>query len=284
MSLLVFGKTGQLAQALALQAPDAIYLDRQAADHSDPAACVTALEAHAPSLVINAVAYTAVDRAEEEEALATTINGETPGALARACAAKNIPFLHVSTDYVFDGSGTRPWAPSDPTAPLGAYGRSKLAGEQAITAADGPHAILRTAWVFSEFGNNFVKTMLRLGAERDKLTIVADQIGGPTSAHAIASALLIMAKRFEAKDARSGIYHFAGVPPVSWADFARAIFAQAKITCAVEDIPSSAYPTPAKRPFNSRLDCTDIKTYFDINEPDWISDLTHVLKQLETAS
>lgn len=281
MKLLVFGKTGQLAKALAAQVPDAVFLSRDQADHSDPDACVAALNAHAPELVINAAAYTAVDKAEEEEALATTINGETPGALAKAAAARNIPFLHVSTDYVFDGSGETPWKPTDQTAPLGAYGRSKLAGEQAIAAAGGGYAILRTAWVFSATGNNFVKTMLRLGAEREKLTIVGDQIGGPTPASDIATALLTMGRAFLAGEGTSGTYHFAGNPHVSWADFAREIFAQANLTCEVEDIPSSAYPTPAKRPLNSRLNCTDIKQKFDITEPDWKAGLGDVLKALE---
>lgn len=284
MKILVFGKSGQLAQALAAQAPDASYLSRADADQSDPDACVAALKAAAPELVINAAAYTAVDKAEEEEALATSINGEAPGALARACAAQNIPFLHVSTDYVFDGSGQAPWKPSDPTAPLGAYGRSKLAGEKAIAAAGGRYAILRTAWVFSATGNNFVKTMLRLGREREKLTIVADQIGGPTSADAIATALLTMAEAFHEGRGTSGLYHFSGAPHVSWADFAREIFAQADIGCKVEDIPSSAYPTPAKRPNNSRLDCSDIKREFGIEEPDWKADLSSVLAKLKESS
>ena len=188
--LLIFGRTGQVARELARRAPGAVFLDRGAADLADPAACAAAVEGAQARAVINAAAYTAVDRAEEEEALATVVNGAAPAAMAGACAAAGIPFLHVSTDYVFDGSGTRPWAPGDPTGPLGAYGRSKLAGEQGIAAAGGSWAILRTSWVVSAHGSNFVRTMLRLGAERDALSIVADQVGGPTPAADIAAALL----------------------------------------------------------------------------------------------
>jgi len=282
--LLVFGQTGQVATELARQAtPDIAItcLGRDRADLSDPAACAAAIAASDADVVINAAAYTAVDRAESDEALATTVNGTAPGAMAQACAARAIPFLHVSTDYVFDGSGTRPWQPHDPTGPLGAYGRSKLAGEDAVRAAGGPHAILRTSWVFSAHGANFVKTMLRLGAERAKLTIVADQIGGPTSAADIAAALLTMARAFHAGHGTSGTYHFSGAPDVSWADFAREIFAQASLTCLVEDIPTSAYPTPARRPSNSRMDCAALTRDFAIERPDWRASLTHVLSDLK---
>lgn len=282
--LLVFGQTGQVATELARQAtPDIAMtcLGRDRADLSDPAACAAAIAASDADVVINAAAYTAVDKAESDEALATTVNGTAPGAMARVCAARAIPFLHVSTDYVFDGSGTRPWQPHDPTGPLGAYGRSKLAGEDAVRAAGGPHAILRTSWVFSAHGANFVKTMLRLGAERAKLTIVADQIGGPTSAADIAAALLTMARAFHAGHGTTGTYHFSGAPDVSWADFAREIFAQASLPCLVEDIPTSAYPTPARRPSNSRMDCAALTRDFAIERPDWRASLTHVLSDLK---
>ena len=282
--LLVFGQTGQVATELARQATAEIAmtcLGRDRADLSDPAACAAAIAASDADVVINAAAYTAVDRAESDEALATTVNGTAPGAMAQACAARAIPFLHVSTDYVFDGSGTRPWQPHDPTGPLGAYGRSKLAGEDAVRAAGGPHAILRTSWVFSAHGANFVKTMLRLGAERAKLTIVADQIGGPTSAADIAAALLTMARAFHAGHGTTGTYHFSGAPDVSWADFAREIFAQASLPCLVEDIPTSAYPTPARRPSNSRMDCAALTRDFAIERPDWRASLTHVLSDLK---
>ncbi|MEM7319959.1 MAG: dTDP-4-dehydrorhamnose reductase, partial [Pseudomonadota bacterium] len=248
MTLLVFGQTGQVARELARLKPDAACLGRDQADLSDPEACAAAIRAATPRAVINAAAYTGVDKAEDEEALATVINGEAPGAMAAACAGLGIPFVHISTDYVFEGGGETPWRPEDPTGPLGAYGRSKLAGEEAVRAAGGVHAILRTSWVVSAHGNNFVKTMLRLGAERDRLTIVADQVGGPTPARDIASACLAMARHLTDALENSGTYHFSGAGDVSWAEFARAIFAQAGLSCDVADIPSSDYPTPAKRP------------------------------------
>ena len=197
------------------------------------------------------------------------INGEAPGAMAAACAGLGIPFVHISTDYVFAGNGTDPWAPGDATAPLGAYGRTKLAGERAVMAAGGASAILRTSWVFSAHGANFLKTMLRLGESRDRLTIVADQIGGPTPARAIAEACLTIADRLVAEPGKAGIYHFSGAPDASWADFAREIFACAGIACAVEDIPTTAYPTPAARPLNSRMDCSATEAAFGIPRPDW---------------
>lgn len=277
--ILVFGETGQLARELALL-DYTVCLGRDLADFTEPWNCVQRVEDTGCDAVIIAAAYTAVDKAEEDEAQAYQINADTPGAIARACAARGLPLVHVSTDYVFDGSGTAPRKPEDPTAPLGAYGRSKLAGEQAIAAAGGISAILRTSWVVSAHGNNFVKTMLRLGAGREALNIVADQIGGPTGARDIAAACMKMAKTLTTEPDKSGIYHFAGTPDVSWADFAREIFAQAGITCTVRDIPSSDYPTPAQRPLNSRLDCSEFETVFDIKRPDWRVSLAAILKDL----
>lgn len=289
MRVLVFGQSGQVAQELARTVPAGVqaqFLSRADADLSDPEACVVALQAQqpAPDCVINAAAYTAVDRAEEEEALATTINATTPGALARAAAALQIPFLHVSTDYVFDGTGRDPWRETDPTRPLGAYGRSKLAGEEAVRAAGGTHVILRTSWVVSAHGANFVKTMLRLAQTRDHLTIVADQVGGPTPAADIAKTLWSVAQAFHDGQGRSGTYHFSGAPDVSWADFAREIFAQSNAAVTVEDIPSSDYPTPAARPGNSRLDCTALQTNFGIQRPDWRRGLASILSDLKDSS
>ena len=281
MSLLVFGKTGQVARELQRRAPGAIFLGRDEADLSDPAACAAAIDKIRPTAVINAAAYTAVDAAESEEPLATRINGDAPGAMARACARLGCPFVHISTDYVFDGSGTTPWPADAPTGPLGAYGRSKLSGEQAVRAAGGVHAILRTSWVVSAHGRNFVKTMLRLGAEREKLTIVADQVGGPTPAGDIAEACLAMAGQLVKDPSKSGTYHFSGAPDVSWADFARAIFARAGLACEVEDIPTSAYPTPAARPANSRLDCSATLSAFGIARPDWRNGLSTIIKDIE---
>lgn len=275
MRSLVFGQTGQVARELARLAPDARFLSRAEADLADPEACARAIRDC--DVVINAAAWTAVDKAETEEAAATVVNGAAPAAMARACAAKGLPFLHVSTDYVFDGAGERPFRPDDPTGPLNAYGRSKLAGEIGIRAAGGNHLILRTSWVVSAHGMNFVKTMLRLGRERESLNVVADQIGGPTSAADIARALLTAARAM-ADGARGGTHHFAGAPDTSWADFARAIMAGAGLPCRINDIPTSAYPTPARRPLNSRLDCSGLP--FGISRPDWRAGLTQILQEL----
>ena len=279
MSLLVFGRTGQLALALQKIAQDATFLGREGADLSSPTACIQAIHAARPSAVINAAAYTAVDRAEEEEALAHIVNGDAPGDMAQTCAELNIPLLHVSTEYVFDGSGTRPWQPGDEIAPLNAYGRSKAAGEAAVRAAGGHHAILRTSWVFSATGSNFVTTMLRLSETRDALNVVDDQIGGPTPALAIAEALLQMAGAMVAGQG-GGTYHFAGHPATSWKCFARETFSCAKLVMDVTGIPTSEYPTPSQRPLNSRLDCASLETDFGITPPDWRAALQDIVKEL----
>lgn len=279
MTILVFGETGQLARELAAD-ETVTCLGRDQADLSHPAACAAAIRQAQPQAVINAAAYTAVDKAESEEALASVINGAAPGAMAATCADMGIPFVTVSTDYVFDGSGDAPWQPGDATGPLNAYGCSKLAGEEAVRAAGGAYAILRTSWVVSAHGNNFVKTMLRLGRERDRLSIVADQIGAPTPARDIAAACLAMARQLAEDAGKSGTYHLQGAPETSWADVARAIFAEANITCQVEDIPTTAYPTPAARPLNSRLDCASLEQTFGILQPDWRLGLRDILKDL----
>ncbi|MEP5154489.1 dTDP-4-dehydrorhamnose reductase [Planktotalea sp.] len=282
MKILVFGKSGQVATALQQRA-DVTALGRADADLTNSAACAAAIAAHAPDVVINAAAYTAVDKAEEEEAIALTVNGDAPTAMAQACASAGIPFVHISTDYVFDGSGDAPWPTDAPTGPLGAYGRTKLAGEDGIRAAGGTFAILRTAWVFSETGNNFVKTMLRLAETRDALNVVNDQFGGPTDADAIAAACLEIAAQLHADASKSGTYHFAGMPHVSWADFANAIFDTASKTVAVSGIPASEYPTPAVRPSNSRLDCDALTATFGIPAPKWQDGLTRVIKSLQAS-
>ncbi|NBZ89057.1 dTDP-4-dehydrorhamnose reductase [Stagnihabitans tardus] len=277
MRLLVFGQTGQVARELQRLAPEARFLSRAEADLSDPQACAAAIRDC--DAVINAAAWTAVDKAETEEDTATVINGASPGAMARACAAQGLPFLHISTDYVFDGQGTEPFQTTDPVAPLNAYGRSKLAGEQAVLESGANALILRTSWVVSAHGANFVKTMLRLGRERESLNVVADQVGGPTPAAAIAEALLTAARAM-AQGAKGGVHHFAGSPDTSWADFAREIMAQAGLPCQINDIPSSAYPTPARRPSNSRLDCSAFTAAFGIPRPDWRAHLTQIIKDL----
>jgi len=254
MTILVFGKTGQVATELQrLHAERAmVFLGRDQADLASPETCATAIDSLRPSAVINAAAYTAVDRAEDEEPLATTVNGAAPGAMARACADLGIPLVHVSTDYVFDGSGTQPWTETDQTHPINAYGRSKLAGEEAVRAAGASHVILRTSWVFSPHGSNFVKTMLRLARDHDRLSVVDDQVGGPTPASAIAEALLTLTDALR-DGAPGGTVHFSGQPYVSWAGFARAIFATYGARTDVLPVGSDAYPTRAARPRNSRL-------------------------------
>lgn len=278
--LMVFGRTGQVARELARLAPEARFLGRDEADLADPAACAALIGQARPAAVINAAAYTAVDRAESDAETARLVNAAAPGAMAKACAEAGIPFLHVSTDYVFDGSGDAPRAEDAPTGPLGVYGQTKLDGERAIADAGGQWAVLRTSWVFSAHGTNFVRTMRRLGAERDRLTIVADQVGGPTPAADIASALLVMARAMIADPAKGGIYHFAGAPDVSWAGFAREIFARSGLAPQVVDIPTADYPTPARRPLNSRLDCAAITRDFGIPRPDWRAGLDRVIQEL----
>jgi len=279
MRALVFGKTGQVARELARRLPDARFLGRDQADLMDPAACAAAVLASDAEVVINAAAWTAVDKAEAEEAAATVVNGHAPAAMARAAAQRRVPFLHISTDYVFDGAGDAPFQPWHPTAPLGAYGRSKLAGEIGVRAAGGQHLILRTSWVFSAHGANFVKTMLRLGAERDVVRVVADQIGGPTPAAAIAEALIVAAGALQG-GASGGTHHFSGAPDASWADFARAIMAEAGRPARVEDIATADYPTPAQRPRNSRLDCAAFEASFGVSRPDWRQGLHSVITEL----
>lgn len=285
LSLLVFGRSGQVAREIAaLAGPDLAVetLSRAEADLTDPAICAAQIGVTDADVVINAAAYTAVDKAESEEDLAHLVNAEAPGAMAEAAAERGLPLLHVSTDYVFDGSGERPWREDDPTAPLGAYGRSKLAGEAAVAAAGGAHVILRTSWVFSAHGANFVKTMLKAGAERDRLRVVDDQHGGPTAAADIAAALVRIARAHAAGRGVDGLFHYAGAPTVSWAQFARAIFAETGWSAppAVEPIATADWPTPARRPANSRLDCTRISEAYGLAATDWRPSLSRVMAAL----
>ncbi|MDA5093078.1 dTDP-4-dehydrorhamnose reductase [Aliiroseovarius sp. KMU-50] len=279
--ILVFGKTGQVAREIATYLPDAICLEREQADLSIPGACRAAIQSTKPSAVINAAAFTAVDRAEEEDDLAHQVNGAAPVEMAEACKDLGIPLIQISTDYVFDGRGHTPFTPNSPTQPLGVYGQSKLAAEVGIRETGATHVILRTSWVFSCHGNNFAKTMLRLSKTRDHLNVVADQIGGPTPASAIAEACVKIADQLITAPEKSGTYHFTGAPDVSWADFARAIFSSADKTVAVNDIPSSEFPTPAKRPLSSRLDCSRTQQVFGINRPDWQQALVGMIADLK---
>ena len=283
MTVLVFGKTGQVATELQLL-PCVVALGREEADLSDPAACAAVIYAQKPKAVINAAAYTAVDRAESDEDLATCINGKAPEAMATACAELGIPFVHISTDYVFRGDGLAPWTPSISAAPQNAYGRSKLRGEKAVQSIGGRYAILRTSWVFSAHGTNFVKTMLRLSETHSTISVVSDQIGGPTPARAIAKTCYEMAVKLMKDTSVAGTYHLSGLPYVSWAEFAEEVFAQASLRTTVSHIPSSDYPTTAMRPMNSRLDCHLTEQVFNLKCPDWRLSLTETLRDLEQSA
>ena len=281
MKALVFGHNGQVATELRRQTQiDVQALGRDIADLTDPAGCAALIAATDADVVINAAAYTAVDKAETDRDTARVVNAVAPGVMAQAAAARGLPFIHISTDYVFDGAGTVPFTTDHPTGPLGVYGQTKLDGEQAVQAAGGVFAIFRTSWVVSAHGNNFVKTMLRLGAERDKLTIVADQIGGPTPAADIAALCVSAAQQLLTDPSKSGVYHISGGDDVSWADFARAIFNMSGVSCDVVDIPSTDFPTPAKRPYNSRLNNTSTLQTFGMPRPVWADGVADILKEL----
>ena len=278
--ILAFGKTGQVATELQSY-KDVIALGRDQADLSVPTTCTEAIQRYKPRAVINAAAYTAVDKAESEEGLANTINGEAPSAMASACAELDIPLVHISTDYVFDGTGIKPWSVTDTSNPQNAYGRSKLKGEQAILASGCVHAILRTSWVVSAHGNNFVKTMRRFSETKDRITVVDDQIGGPTCARDIAQTCLSIAEQLIKDQSKSGIYHYSGQPNVSWCQFANAIFERMDCKTIASPIPTTEYPTPALRPLNSRLDCEATQDTFGIARPFWRDGLEEILTDLE---
>jgi dTDP-4-dehydrorhamnose reductase len=290
MRALIFGETGQVARELAQSAPArgiaAVALGRAVADLTDPEACVRAIRDADADVVVNAAAYTAVDRAEDEPELAHAVNATAPGAMAVAAAAKGVPFLHVSTDYVFDGTPGSAWREDDPTGPLGVYGASKLAGEAAVSGATPDHVILRTAWVFSSHGSNFVKTMLKVGRGRPEMRVVGDQRGGPTPARDIADALWTIAEAWGQGRGRPGIFHFAGAPAVSWAEFAEAIFARSGWSARpkVAEIATADWPTQAVRPANSVLDCGRIAAAYGIAQPDWREGLDAVLGELAGAA
>ena len=280
MKILITGSYGQVGSCLVKQLseqPEVGYLavDRDTLDITDAAAVSQLVSKFQPDVIINAAAHTAVDKAEQEVELSYAINRNGPAFLAQAANAVGAAILHISTDYVFAGDKSGAYTETDATAPQGVYGASKLAGELAVAAACPRHIILRTAWVFCESGNNFVKTMLRLSQTRDELGVVADQFGGPTYAGDIAAALINIAKALQSGNQHYGIYHFAGLPHVNWHQFACEIFRQAKEqgiidkTMRVNAITSDQYPTPAKRPANSKLDCQHIAHCFGIQPSDW---------------
>jgi dTDP-4-dehydrorhamnose reductase len=253
------------------------------ADFDQPESLTELLDRIAPTLVVNAAAYTAVDRAEEDRDAAFRANAQSPGVLARWCAAHGVPLVHYSTDYVFDGQGTAPYPEDAPTAPLGVYGESKLAGEEAIRAAGGRHFILRTAWVYAAHGKNFLLTMLRVGAQRDQLRVVSDQIGTPTPAALIAD---ITAQVLQQDGIASGTWHLTAAGQTSWHGFAQAIFDRAvdqgllPQAPEVLAIPTSEYPTPAQRPAYSCLDITRLQSDFNLTLPSWETGLDRVIAEL----
>lgn len=287
MKVLVTGSNGQvgycLVQQLRQQNADFLALDRDQLDITQRQAVWQTVSDYRPDIIINAAAHTAVDKAESEAEQAFAINRDGAAYLAEAAQQIGAAMLHISTDYVFDGQATQPYTETDTTAPQGVYGQSKLAGEQAVLAACSRSIILRTAWVFGEHGHNFVKTMLRLGRERDSLGIVSDQHGAPTYAGDIAAALLHIAHHItQGKPTEYGIYHFSGKPYVSWYQFAEAIFQQAQQQGILANTPqllaiaTPDYPTPAKRPANSCLQLDKIQQAFGISPSDWQQALTQL--------
>jgi dTDP-4-dehydrorhamnose reductase len=288
MKLLVLGAAGQIGHELCLRLWPADYqvagFDRGEVDITRPESIAEAMRREGPGIVVNAAAYTAVDRAETEPELAWAINASGPGHLAAACKTAAIPLIHISTDYVFDGSKEGPYREDDPVNPLGIYGRSKEAGDRAVQEALTEHVILRTAWVYSAHGHNFVRTMLRLAAERPVLRVVADQIGSPTSAADVAAAIAAIVQRLAAGDEHWGTYHFAGGGSVTWHGFAEAIFELAAPWRGpppkVEAITTAEYPTPARRPANSVLDCRLIGAAFGIEPRPWCEALAEVIREL----
>jgi dTDP-4-dehydrorhamnose reductase len=286
--ILVFGATGQVGREIMRRSGKfprpLIGLTRAEIDIRDNEAVSATIARLSPGLVINCAAYTAVDKAETEQDIAFSVNRDAPAHLAKACFAQSIPLLHMSTDYVFDGRKPQPYLENDRVAPLGIYGASKLAGEIAVREQLPSHVILRTAWVFAAHGTNFVRTILRLSAERPALRIVADQHGGPTSAAAIADAMVAIALRIDTGRMAWGTYHFCGAPATTWFDFAAAILREAvkhgHRTVPIEPITTADYPTPAARPANSVLACARIKGALGIEQPDWRRDLANVVADL----
>lgn len=291
--ILLTGINGQVGHALHSKLQtlgEVIALDRSQLDLSNPDAIREIVQQHKPDLIINPAAYTAVDKAESEPELANAINGIAPGVLAEEAAKLGALLVHYSTDYVFDGSKASPYVETDATNPLGVYGASKLAGEKAITAVGSPHLIFRTSWVYGAYGKNFMRTILRLAAERDSLRIVADQFGAPTSSETIANATVSAINHWH--ENKSGIYHLVNTGEASWHDFAAEIVQQyhalhqekgwPKLAASkdkITGIPSSEYPTPAHRPHNSRMSTEKLQQAFDVQLPAWHQALSSILNQ-----
>ena len=287
--ILVFGRNGQVARELATLAERTgramVFAGRETLDLADFNAIEGLIAKVGPSAVINAAAYTAVDKAESEPDAAYALNRDAVDAMARACAARDLPFVHFSTDYVFAGDLDRPYVETDPTGPTGVYGASKLAGEQAVAAAGGAAIVLRTSWVYSVHGGNFVKTMLRLAADRDELGVVGDQHGRPTWARDCAEAAVLAIDALASDPGRAGVYHLSGAGEATWAEFATAVFEIAAQrggpTARVRPIATSDYPAPARRPANSRLDCGKIEAAFPWRGRPWRDSLAACMTEME---
>lgn len=293
MRIVVTGVTGQVAsslQELAKDRCDIVAVGRPTLDLADRSSVLRTLEATHGDAIVNAAAYTHVDKAEQEEELAFLVNAVGAGHVAEAAARMGAPLLHLSTDYVFDGAGSRPYIETDPTGPTSAYGRSKLEGELRVREAQPNSVVLRTAWIFSPFGANFVRTMLRLGEAREEIGVVADQRGNPTSALDIADALIAIAERLvtDRSEALRGVFHMAAQGEASWADLAEATFTAAESfgrkPVRVKQITTAEYPTPAKRPANSRLNCGKLERVFGVKLPPWRASLEMTVARLLTES
>jgi dTDP-4-dehydrorhamnose reductase len=291
VTLLVFGAGGQVGRALVERAgPAGRGFDRAACDICDAASVARAFSASTSAstvtAVVNCAAYTAVDRAESQPERAFAVNAGGTGIVARAAAARGLPIIHLSTEYVYDGTASAPHREDEGIAPLNVYGASKAAGDAAVVAANPTHLLLRVSWVFGVHGVNFVKTMLRLGRERSELRVVADQFGGPTDARDIADAIIAMAGACRRSAFSAwGAYHFAGTPSTSWHGFAEAIFERARQPQPrLLAIASRDYPTPAARPLNSTLDCSRIRETFGIEQPDWRASLGRLMADLGQAA
>ena len=295
MKILVTGATGQLAHCLVEEARETVEivaLGRPQCDITEYSSVVAILASTRPDVVVNAAAYTAVDKAESEPDAAHLVNAFGAGNVARACAAAGTPLIHISTDYVFDGTGRGYYTEGDPTGPMGVYGRTKLAGEQAVMAHAPRSVVLRTAWVHSPFGNNFVKTMLRLAASRPEISVVADQHGSPTYAPHLARTVVAVAHRLHegcASEATpSGIYHCAGDGEATWCELAREAFrvssSRGGVSANVKAITTAEYPTPARRPANSRLDISRLRRDFGVDMPHWTVGVNECVIRLVTAS
>lgn len=295
MKILLFGKNGQvgweLQRALA-PLGELVVLGSDssefAADFSDPESLATTVRAVAPQWIVNAAAYTAVDRAESESDLARAINADAPGVLAREAASIGAHLVHYSTDYVFDGSGSTPWVEDAPTGPLGVYGATKLEGEEAIRRSGCLHLILRTSWVYAARGGNFAKTMLKLAQERDALKVIDDQIGAPTGADLLADVTAHAVRQATRQPEVCGTYHLAAAGHTSWHAYAVHVIEQARAQGrpirvareAIEAVPTSAFPTPARRPGNSRLDTRKLQDTFDLRLPAWQSGVDRMLAEV----